>query len=300
MSSWHSYPKVYALGHAAISDLFLDPVVVQEKIDGSQFSFGMFDGKFRCRSKGKEQWPGTDKMFQIAVDQVQGLDLEEGWMYSGEYLARPKHNTIAYMRTPFRNVILFDIRTGEETYLNHTGVQDEAERLCMEAVPTFERKIINCVEDVLELMETESVLGGSKVEGLVFKNYTRFARDGKALMGKYVSEAFKEKNSKDFRDRNPQKQDMLVMLGNAYRTEPRWDKAIQHLRENGELTGEPKDIGKLIKEIQRDVNEECGDEIRAQLFKWAWRQIERRVVAGFPEYYKRKLMEGQFDEEDSV
>ena len=34
MSSWHSYPKVYALGHSAIKDLLLDSVILEEKIDG--------------------------------------------------------------------------------------------------------------------------------------------------------------------------------------------------------------------------------------------------------------------------
>jgi hypothetical protein len=43
MTSWHSYPKLYAMGHRAIADLLLDDVIVQEKVDGSQFSFGLFD-----------------------------------------------------------------------------------------------------------------------------------------------------------------------------------------------------------------------------------------------------------------
>jgi ATP-dependent RNA circularization protein (DNA/RNA ligase family) len=36
-----SYPSIYALGHRAIRELFDGPVVVEEKIDGSQFSFGV-------------------------------------------------------------------------------------------------------------------------------------------------------------------------------------------------------------------------------------------------------------------
>lgn len=52
--SWHSYPSTFALGHRAIADLLLDPVLVEEKVDGSQFSFGVFeqDGErvIRCRA----------------------------------------------------------------------------------------------------------------------------------------------------------------------------------------------------------------------------------------------------------
>lgn len=299
MSSYRSYPKIYNLGHAAVRDLFMEPVVVQEKVDGSQFSFGVHDGELKCRSKGKEQYPATDKMFEIAIAHVHSLfadgRLVEGWTYSGEYLSRPKHNTLTYGRVPTQNIAIFDIRVGEEDYLDYEDVQKEAKLLGFETVPTFKECVVNSVEDVMELMERESFLGGCKIEGLVFKNYRRFSRDGKALMGKHVSEAFKERNSKDFRDRNPQKQDMIAMLGGAYRTDARWDKAIFRLRDEGKLTGEPKDIGPLIKAIQADVEEECGEEIRERLFKWAWRQLERRVVAGFPEYYKRKLAEAQFD-----
>ncbi len=40
-ASWHSYPKIYGLGHKAITELLSDNVMVEEKIDGSQFSFGI-------------------------------------------------------------------------------------------------------------------------------------------------------------------------------------------------------------------------------------------------------------------
>ena len=33
------------------------------------------------------------------------------------------------------------------------------------------------------------------------------------------------------------------------------------------------------------------DEIKAALYKWASPQILRKSIAGFPEWYKRKLME---------
>ena len=55
MSSWHSYPSIYNLGHAAVANLLAVPHQVQEKVDGSQFSFGRFveDGKVRLRVRSK-------------------------------------------------------------------------------------------------------------------------------------------------------------------------------------------------------------------------------------------------------
>ena len=55
----HSYPSIYALGHKAVADIFNEPVLVEEKVDGSQFGFGIYEtdpGEWapRCRSKGAE------------------------------------------------------------------------------------------------------------------------------------------------------------------------------------------------------------------------------------------------------
>lgn len=38
VSAIPSYPKIYAVGHREVRDIFRFPVLVQEKIDGSQFS----------------------------------------------------------------------------------------------------------------------------------------------------------------------------------------------------------------------------------------------------------------------
>jgi hypothetical protein len=42
--SLRSYSSPFNLGHKALEDLFDGTVTVQEKIDGSQFSFGVFNG----------------------------------------------------------------------------------------------------------------------------------------------------------------------------------------------------------------------------------------------------------------
>lgn len=48
-TSWHSYPKLYAMGHRAIADILLDDVIVQEKVDGSQAA------RFRNLNEGVDQ-----------------------------------------------------------------------------------------------------------------------------------------------------------------------------------------------------------------------------------------------------
>ena len=132
MSSWHSYPSIYNMGHRALEALFEDPVVVEEKVDGSQFSFGKFDGEIKVRSKGRA-FPvdAAEGMFQRAVESVlERADLlVDGWTYRGEYLQKPAHNTLKYGRVPRGHIILFDINAAEEDYLSPLAKAEEAERI---------------------------------------------------------------------------------------------------------------------------------------------------------------------------
>ena len=118
MQSWGSYPSIFNLGHKALRELFERPVNVEEKVDGSQFSFGVTEeGELKIRSKGKEMVvEAPEKMFAGAVETVKGLKdrLHPGWTYRGEVLCKPKHNTLQYGRVPKGNVILFDVNTGLE------------------------------------------------------------------------------------------------------------------------------------------------------------------------------------------
>ena len=289
---------MYQIGHPAVLDLFDGHVIVQEKIDGSQFSFELGEDGIHCRSKGKDQSPGqTDEMFLAAVEFVESIKglLAPGATYRCEYLQKPKHNTLCYERVPDGNLVLFDVNTGLEIYRNVESVEKEASRLGMTPVPTILMGTITKPEDLLKLLDRESVLGGCKIEGVVVKNYDRFGRDGKALMGKYVSEAFKERHGKDWKDRHPGGKDILGQIAGTFNKDAIWEKAVQHLRDNGKLTGECKDIGPLVKEVMTDVHKEGQDEIKAALFKWAWKDISRQIVHGLPDWYKRRLIDQHFE-----
>ncbi len=297
-TSWHSYPKIYAIGHASVSQLFEDEVVITEKVDGSQFSFGRFRGELRCKSKGKMQdIDAPDKMFIKAIETVKRLSpkLRDGYTYRGEYLSKPKHNVLAYDREPDGNIIIFDINIGHESYLSYDDMVSEAFDLGLETVPIVFKGMVHDAEDILKMIDRSSILGKVNVEGIVVKNYHRFGRDGKVLMGKFVSERFKEIHQGEWKKKNPSGIDIVGKLIQRYKSEARWDKAVQHARENGNLADEPKDIGLLLKMISQDIHEECADEIKEVLFKWAWPKMSRSFSAGFPEWYKEKLLKLQFE-----
>lgn len=300
MTTLNSYPSIYNFGHKVIANLLSGPVYVQEKVDGSQFSFGIdSDGTVLTKSKGCQVYLETaDKLFKAAVEYVHSIKdkLTVGYTYRGEVLCRPKHNTLAYDRVPLHNVVIFDINNGEECYLPYIEVQREAARLDLEVVPLLYEGTVTTVEQLKAFLETVSFLGGQKIEGIVVKpiNYDQFGPGNKALLGKYVSEAFKEIHGGDWKKNNPTHSDVIEKIGLMYKTPARWDKSLQHLRDEGKLTDSPQDIGMLLKEINVDVLKECEAEIREELFKQAWPKISRIITAGFPEYYKKQLLEKQF------
>lgn len=296
MASWHSYPSIYALGHRAVTELLFDPVVVEEKIDGSQFSFGRFDGELKVRSRGHVmEVDAPEKLFTRAVDAVRDLPLREGWTYRAEYLAKPKHNTLAYDRVPRNHLIIFDINPAEENYLSWLEKSDEAERLGFEVVPLLHEGNVADADFIRGLLEHVSVLGGQRIEGVVIKNYRRFGADKKALMGKYVSEAFKEIHAASWKVANPQAGDIIDLIVGTYRSPARWDKAVQHLREDGRIENSPRDIGPLMKEVWPDIVKECEGDMRNTLWGWAEDKIRRGVTRGLPEWYKQKLLDSQFE-----
>jgi hypothetical protein len=299
MTEYHvaGYPEIYNLGHKAIADLLKYPVIVEEKIDGSQFSMCRIDGELYCRSKGQQiDVTAPDKMFEEAVEAADGLDLRDGWTYRGEYLRRPKHNALAYSRIPNNHIMLFDVERGLCDFLYRGDKEIEAGHLGLEVVPILFSGLIQNIEQFEALLQTESILGGQMVEGVVIKphEYDLFGRDKKVLMGKYVCEKFREINKNAQREINPSKTDILISLSIQLTTEARWEKAVQHLRERGELEDDPRDIGKLIKEVPEDIHKECEDMIKERLWNWAWPKLSRAVVRGLPDWYKKCLLEKQF------
>lgn len=297
-TSWTRYCKSYNLGHRQLKNYFDTEVVIEEKIDGSQFSFCKTnDGELLVRSRGREfDIHAPDKMFELACEAVerQAELLTPGWTYRGEYLNKPKHNVLKYNRVPTNNIILYDIAINDCEYIPWESLSTEAERIGFESVRLLGK--MQALDWVLieELLNEISSLGNEKIEGLVFKRrkYLRFNDRDQMIIAKYVSPNFKERHRKTPQDANSGK-DIITRIISEFRTEARWQKAYQHLLENGELEHEPRDIAKLITEIQRDVMEDSAEEIKKRIWKHIKKQIERGIVRGAPEWYKEKLAKEQ-------
>lgn len=302
MREINSYSKVYNLGHRAVREIFRGPTVAQEKVDGSQFSFMRIGSEMFFRSKNKMLYSHSpEKLFKRGIEAIMDIsdNLTEGYIYRTEYLQKPKHNVLKYDRVPERHCIIYDIevKPGSYNYLSPMELADEGDRLGLETVPFWHLEVGVKLHEIVELMMQTSSLGGSPFEGIVIKNYDMFDQTtGKTLMAKHVSESFKEVHRKKSYKEEANKS-VIESIIEAYKTEARWNKAVQHLREAGELEDSPTDIGKLIKEVSYDVYMEERLEIQEILFKWAWKQISRGLTRGLPEWYKQKLLALQFKED---
>ena len=296
-----SYPSLYTIGHSAVANIFDGEVIVEEKVDGSQISFGLMNGELMMRSKGAAiNVVAPEGMFARAVEYVTSIQdkLRPNVVYRGEYLAKPKHNVAAYNRTPQNYIVIFDVTPAIETYLSPDEKAAAAAELGLETVPVFFRGKISSPAELRALLERESFLGGQKIEGVVIKpaNYDLYGRDKKVLIAKFVSEAFKETHAKTWSAEHGTKggKDIIALIGTQYTTQARWQKALMRLEEAGKLEHSPRDIGLLIKEVPPDIEKECAEEIKQSLWEWAWPQIRRMVVKGAPEWYKEELIKRQF------
>jgi hypothetical protein len=290
-----SYGSVYQIGHEAIADIFADPVILEEKIDGSLFAFcHTWQDEIFMRSKGSEIFITEDgcsqQMFKRASQTVKelSLNLNPTYFYYGEYLQKPKHNVHAYNRVPEKNIIIFDVCDENCKFLTHEEKLRESERIGLECVPIiFDGKVEN-FDQFMSYLERESILGGQKIEGFVVKNYERYTKDKKYMKGKFVSERFKETHAKNWKS-DGNKQEIQAMIIKTLRTEARWLKAISHLAEKGILENSPRDIGNLIKEVQSDIEKEEKEFIMGKLYGHFKNNIMRGVVRGLPEWYKEEL-----------
>lgn len=301
MSKTAAFPKILHIGDKQILDLFEGEVEITEKLDGSQFSFGKIDGEVVTRSKGRE-FDEPDKLFKPVWEYVHSIAdrLPEGIFFYGETLGTPRHSTLAYDRTPKNFFAMFGVYVAEtREYLNYDSIVEWSEKLDVDPVPLLFRgeisqsKILDYVDD------TVSYLGGQKIEGVVVKAYKPWLFLGQiplnVMAGKYVTEAFKEVHTKDWSKLNTGKGKFDVLKEN-YRSEARWNKAVQHLRDNGELTGTPKDIGGLLKETYLDIENEEKENIKDQLWSIYKSDIMKYATHGLAQWYKEKLVMGDVDE----
>ena len=69
------------------------------------------------------------------------------------------------------------------------------------------------------------------------------------------------------------------------------------MRESGELTGTPKDIGALIRETRIDIETEEKENIKDALWNIYKEDILKYSVFGLAQFYKESLVKGEINED---
>jgi len=297
----NSFPKIFSLGTVNTKSIFDDEVEITEKLDGSQIGFGKINGELIVRSKGAIiNIDKPDDLFKGAVEHIKSIshNIPEGMFCYGEAFKKPKHNTLAYDRIPKNHIALFAVGWYPDEFIsNYDYLQDTADRLDIDVVPLlFKGKIdkVSSSDFVMRLLKTKSILGGADIEGVVIKNYFQQCVITKDVIApitcaKFVSEEFKEVHRGRW-NKEEKPTGKFEQLAEGLKTEARWIKAINHLKDAGLLDESPKDIGSLIKEVHKDIEQEEKDYIKDSLYKIYIKDILGKTTNGLPEWYKERLM----------
>ena len=309
------YPKVEL--HSLVQKTMYIPeggakFYLQEKLDGSQFRAQINeDGSYIFGAKNAlfDEWHPVDPNFVTAVnnmtpilDKFKDTDVyHPGKVYTFfmEYLEFPRHNTVSYARVPLNNLYLFDLARNGEFIADPEFVRNYANLMGLEPVKVY-RALDNppTEADIQEILKTEHpILGGQKTEGIVVKCYAgQMQQRGHfyPVIFKYVRKEFAELNAINWAERSTVDRGNILDRGFApfkEGLENIYNKAIQHVKDNGNLTYSAKDIGLyLMDELKKDFQEEYLPVCMKEIEKFVKDDLFRMFKRGLPDYYKEEYL----------
>ncbi len=269
MATFETYPKVKALGSEEIQDLLANPedeIIVEEKVDGANFRFMIRDdGKviFGSRSQGlgtedDEIGGNWRRCCAFLKEKITGNltdDMRKKWkryIFYGECMAR---HSICYdyeTTPPYLGFDIFNTETGK--FVSHgerNALFDMLGLTVVMHIKTCKAKEITNIDD--KFVPRSGYYEGP-AEGVMFKNYD------KQMFGKYVTEKFKEVNKKVFGQAKKYAANDSERLVAIYCTNPRIDKQIFKLIDQGEKL-DMKMMTMLPKMVVEDIFEEHWKEI---------------------------------------
>lgn len=240
MTKYRSYPKIFSLYKQEVDGILNTKSVVQIKIDGANAVIYQNDGQIRCGTRTRElpleeSFRGFQEYVRANFNLAMYFSRNPYHILYGEWLVP---HSIRYDPTFYNHFYLFDIYdTQTGLYLPQEDVESEAEFLGLKYPPmlgTFD----NLTKDKLDEFLKES-WGGQKYEGVVIKPIDFVNEFGDRPYGKYVSQAFKEKNA-------------IVFGGNDKHSEFYWEQYITN--KYCSLATLKKIMGKLSPEINERLD----------------------------------------------
>lgn len=248
-----------------------DYIVVQEKIDGANFSIrydaendtiAAFSRKnpldFSNNLRGAWQW--AQKLDKELVKDV----LKTNLVLFGEWLVS---HTIVYPQDKYQNAYFYDVYDVDaKQYLQQDAVKDIVARLGLTYVPVFYAGEFQSWEHIQQFVGRTD-LGGELGEGVVVKNMSRINDPNTRLpfYTKIVGEKFSEKKSVKPKVIDPEKmaeRERFQALVDSVVTEGRVTKLVHTMVDEGIIPEkwDEHDMGTIARNIGRAVYYDCVKE----------------------------------------
>ena len=218
-------------------------------------------------------------------------------MFHGEAIGSRQHNVLTYGRTPRFGFVLFGAERGGE-HLTPSELTDVAEEAGLELAPIIYQNTDESVDPkakIEELMQgrLQSFLGGD-AEGLVLKHLSYTKPNGRVCASKFkfVYSEFQEVHRKKRTKHAETVDGFLEGLVAWFPLQPRLSKAAFRLRDNGKIDIESEDAEtrrrngvRVQRELRRDLEDECEQLIRDELWTFLGKRILDAAVKGAVEEY---------------
>jgi hypothetical protein len=272
------YSKIKLIGHKDNKDIYLSPgdlIVIQEKMDGSNFRFAFNDGAvtFGSREQVLTEEAQKENYWVQAVTHITDkvndelIDKYDGYAFYGECL-RPKRK-ILYDQDRIPPFLGFDVmRDGEYLYWRDT--KTIFEELGLGFVPVIGQFSAEAVrelnEERIKELIPKSAYRDGPAEGVVFKNAKR------GIYAKFVFEPEVQKTPRKDRPKDP---DLAIAeeFVHKYATSVRIQKKIISLLEEGHELDMPL-MKYLPMRVLDDIVEEEAEEIMTNFPSFDVRKVK--------------------------
>lgn len=292
---WKKYIKIRALGTDETEGIFEGTCVVQEKVDGANFSFYVENNKLLVASRNmvmvdKKNSGNWKAILPVTEAYNQHKDkFNPNYLYVGESTQR---HTISYTDIP--NFIGYDIWNDEtESFLDWKEAKIEFESIGLSFIHVhFEREGSEITIEELEECIKHSLYKEGDAEGIVIKNYSKLNKYDNPLFAKIVTDSFKEQNRAVFKGTNqPTKEgNSTIIIASTYSTEARIEKIIHKLVDEGNKL-DMSMIPVLFNAVAEDIFEENAVEIYHTFDKIDFKHLRGIVAKKCVPVLKRVLLE---------
>lgn len=278
--TFHKYPKIKKIGTEDTELLLSNPdnwIYIQEKIDGANFRFmPTEDGRIVFGSRNNSIGDTTADIggnwkrcvnFILDATKDKNLKAFAGCIFYGECCVKHSMNYDWDTIPPFLG---FDMWHPEDGFVNEDIARSHYYFLGLPVVPTIWDGYVRDVPELNESFVPKSAYAPMQAEGVVIKNYEN------QIFAKLVTSKFKEVNKDTFGKGKKHAANDNEKVISMYCTNPRIDKQIFSLVDDGNALDMPL-MQWLPNNVWQDIIDEHGAEILHSNFSVDFRQIRKLI-----------------------